>query len=73
MTAGGRIDAPVYRIQHVTLGDQVFNDIDFAVLAAPQSGAEGVLGMNVLGQIQFEIDQSTSQLLVKDRQQLGLH
>ncbi len=64
-TAGGMVTARVYQIDSLPLGDQVVNNIEFAVLPELPAHMDGILGMNALGQIDFEIDQNASQLIVK--------
>ena len=64
-TAGGMVTAKVYQIDSLALGDQVVSDIEFAVLPELPAHMDGILGMNALGQIDFEIDQNASQLIVK--------
>jgi clan AA aspartic protease (TIGR02281 family) len=64
-TAGGMVRARVYQMDSLALGDQVVNNIEFAVLPELPAHMDGILGMNALGQIDFEIDQNTSQLIVK--------
>jgi clan AA aspartic protease (TIGR02281 family) len=64
-TAGGMVRARVYQLDSLPLGDQVVNNIEFAVLPELPAHMDGILGMNALGQIDFEIDQNASQLIVK--------
>ena len=67
-TAGGQVRAPLYRLAQLTLGDQLLTDVDFAILAEDFAGFDGVLGMNALGQVQFEIDQVGGELLLNRAQ-----
>lgn len=65
-TAAGQIEAPVYRIKSLQVGDyQVTN---LAIIVLPNSnlgGANGLLGMNFLREFEFRIDQQKSRLYLQ--------
>ncbi len=67
-TANGLAQAEVYRAASLSLGRTRMNGIDVAVLDfdAPP-GTDGLLGMNVLRNFRFEIDQDRSLLLLRPR------
>ncbi|VUD59464.1 hypothetical protein TDB9533_02684 [Thalassocella blandensis] len=62
-TANGVAMGSVYRFKQVRLGSFVLQDVDIAVLDFSITGdVQGLLGMNILGQFKFHINQKTSQL-----------
>jgi clan AA aspartic protease (TIGR02281 family) len=62
-TANGRVQAPVYRIAALAVGDREVRELDVGVLdLGGQSGIDGLLGMNFLRHFQFFIDQNRSLL-----------
>jgi clan AA aspartic protease (TIGR02281 family) len=67
-TANGYTLGEVYRAQTFTLGEYILKDITIAVLPfqAPDN-ADGLLGMNVLRNFRFEIDQDNSMLRLRLR------
>lgn len=66
-TATGYTRGDVYRASTITLGQERLEGIDIAVLDFPTMGdIDGLLGMNVLRQFGFEIDQ-TSAVMHLDR------
>lgn len=65
-TANGTVAGELYQLQSVALGQ--FQLVDVTVVSVPLPnlvGAEGLLGMNVLKQFKFSIDQERSLLLLK--------
>lgn len=68
-TANGLAPGEVYRTGSIRLGDSRIEDVDVAVLDyRPSEGVDGVLGMNVLRNYRFEIDQDRELLLLRPRQ-----
>jgi predicted aspartyl protease len=68
-TAGGIVQGTVYSVSELTLGPYRLQDTHVAVLdfdAGDDSrdGFDGLLGMNVLGRFDFQIDQENSRLLL---------
>lgn len=64
-TANGVTKGSVYLFPELTLGPYVLQNIQIAVLDFTLSaGIDGLLGMNVLGQFRFQIDQDNIQLLL---------
>ncbi len=62
-TANGTIKAPAYRFKHLTIGDQRISNVDFIIIDN-LTAADGLLGMNVLKQFEFVIDQQQHILLL---------
>ncbi len=57
-TAGGIVVADVYRATSLALGPYQFESVDIAVVPIPANAHYGgVLGMNILRQFEFQIDQ----------------
>lgn len=62
-TANGIVNAPVYQLESLSVGEWEVKNIDIAVLDLQGSaGTEGLLGMNFLQHFQFFIDQKRSLL-----------
>jgi clan AA aspartic protease (TIGR02281 family) len=61
-TANGRVSAPIYRLDALSVGDWQVSDIDVGVLDLGDSGVDGLLGMNFLRHFQFFIDQNEALL-----------
>ena len=58
-TANGPVEAPVYTLDSLTVGDWQVNNIEIGVLdLGGSSGVDGLLGMNFLNHFQFFIDQN---------------
>ncbi|BFM09490.1 aspartyl protease family protein [Halioxenophilus aromaticivorans] len=55
-TAGGAVNADVYRLASVTLGPYELTNVEFAVLPLDNLSADGLLGMNILERFRFNID-----------------
>jgi clan AA aspartic protease (TIGR02281 family) len=67
-TANGLTQGEVYRTASISLGASRIADIDIAVLNyQPAEGVDGVLGMNVLRNYRFEIDQDQELLYLRPR------
>ena len=67
-TANGVAQGDIYQAATLGLGDQQLQAVDFAVLDfQPQQGIDGLLGMNVLQNFRFEIDQDQQILLLRSR------
>ena len=66
-TAGGTVFAPVYQVKELTLGQFVLKNLEVAGMRSGLPQADGLLGMNVLRQFHFQIDQDRSQLILTPR------
>lgn len=64
-TAGGPVAAPIFQFKQVFIGGFRIDDVAVVVLDMPDfSFADGLLGMNLLRQFDFKIDQQNQQLLL---------
>lgn len=68
-TAGGLVEADIYKVKKMTIGDFSVNDImvtelDLDTLDGSQNDFDGLLGMNFLSHFNFTIDQKTQQLFL---------
>lgn len=64
-TAGGPVSAPIFQFKQVFIGGFRIDDVAVVVLDMPDfSFADGLLGMNLLRQFDFKIDQQNQQLLL---------
>jgi clan AA aspartic protease (TIGR02281 family) len=61
-TANGRVSAPIYRLDALSVGDWRVSDLDVGVLELGDAGVDGLLGMNFLRHFQFFIDQNEALL-----------
>jgi clan AA aspartic protease (TIGR02281 family) len=61
-TANGRVRAPIYRLDTLSIGDWQVSGLEVGVLDLGESGIDGLLGMNFLNHFQFFIDQNESLL-----------
>jgi clan AA aspartic protease (TIGR02281 family) len=61
-TANGRVSAPIYRLDALSVGDWQVSDLDVGVLELGDAGIDGLLGMNFLRHFQFFIDQNEALL-----------
>ncbi len=61
-TANGRVNAPIYRLDILSVGDWQVSDLDVGVLELGDPGIDGLLGMNFLRHFQFFIDQNQALL-----------
>ena len=67
-TANGITKGEVYRAASVALGSNRIEGVDIAVLDyEPADGVDGLLGMNVLRNYRFEIDQENALLYLRPR------
>ena len=64
-TAGGVTMGTVYTVSEFSLGPYLLSNTQIAVLDfTMKPGVDGLLGMNVLGQFRFQIDQENARLLL---------
>jgi len=62
-TANGRVRAPVYKLDSLSVGDWQVKHLEIGVLdLGSRSGVDGLLGMNFLNHFQFFIDQNAALL-----------
>jgi clan AA aspartic protease (TIGR02281 family) len=61
-TANGRVRAPIYRLDALSVGDWQVSDLEVGVLDLGDPGIDGLLGMNFLRHFRFFIDQDAAQL-----------
>jgi len=68
-TANGLIQGMVYSIPELTLGPHLLENTQIAVIDFDDTdrGIDGLLGMNILGQFRFHIEQENSRLLLRRR------
>ncbi len=68
-TAGGRVEAPIYRFESFAIGKYIVRDIEFVVMALSQnnSASQGLLGMNFLKHFAFNLDQDKQHLILQPR------
>ncbi len=67
-TAGGEVEAPIYRFKRFNLGGFEISDFEFAVLDyTVANNNNGLLGMNFLSKFDFEIDQNSALLVLEPR------
>jgi clan AA aspartic protease (TIGR02281 family) len=68
-TAGGKVDAQLYRVDRFKVGSYAVSNMDIVVMPLDDvSGGQGLLGMNYLQRFEFEIDQQRDELLLSPRQ-----
>jgi len=64
-TAGGKINASVYRIESLRLGPELVHNVTIGSVEIPGLGdIDGLLGMNVLNRFTFAIDQAERVMLL---------
>jgi len=64
-TANGLVQATVFSVPELSLGPHRLENTQIAVIDFDTGrGIDGLLGMNILGQFRFQIDQESSQLLL---------
>jgi clan AA aspartic protease (TIGR02281 family) len=61
-TANGRVSAPIYKLDTLSVGDWQVSDLDVGVLELGDPAVDGLLGMNFLRHFQFFIDQNEALL-----------
>lgn len=67
-TASGLVQATVFSIPELILGSYQLENTQIAVIDFDSSqGVDGLLGMNILGQFRFQIDQDNSNLLLSKK------
>ena len=67
-TANGVARGEVYRVGSISLGQALVEDVDVAILDYESpDGVDGLLGMNVLRNYRFEIDQDEALLYLRPR------
>lgn len=72
-TAAGFIEAPMFKVKRFTLGSLSFDDVSIMVIPSrmmgddPRISPQGLLGMNILSNFNFQIDQQSAQLLLSRR------
>lgn len=67
-TAGGMVEAPIFRFEEFAVGDYRVRDIEFVVMELEErSSGDGLLGMNFLRVFSFQIDQGNNLLLLEPR------
>ena len=59
-TANGRVRAPIYRLDSLSVGDWQVSDLEVGVLDLSDARIDGLLGMNFLRHFQFFIDQDAA-------------
>lgn len=65
-TAGGTVEAPVYRVRGLRLGGVALPPLDVSVLELPGLGSvDGLLGMNALAGFDFELDRRAGTLWLR--------
>lgn len=64
-TANGSVQGTVYLVPELTIGPYLLENTKIAVLDFEMAeGVDGLLGMNVLGQFNFQIDQENTSLVL---------
>lgn len=66
-TAGGMHFAPIYQVKELHIGNFIVRDLQVAELDLFDSDSQGLLGMDVLGQFRFQLDQDRSILSLQQR------
>ncbi|MDM7860313.1 retropepsin-like aspartic protease [Alteromonas sp. ASW11-36] len=72
-TAAGFIQAPMFTIKSISMGPLQFEDVSVMVIPSrmmgddPERSPQGLLGMNILSQFNFQIDQQNATLLLSPR------
>ena len=67
-TAGGEVNAPVYRFESLSINQYQVANVEFVILElSNMEGSQGLLGMNFLQNYKFEIDQEARVLLLEKR------
>lgn len=72
-TAAGFIEAPMFKVKSFTMGSLSFDDISVMIIPSrmmgddPRLTPQGLLGMNILSNYNFQIDQQSAQLLLSPR------
>ena len=66
-TAGGTLESSVYRADTVAIGSHELFGTEWVLIDFHQPGVDGVLGMNILGQFEFQLDQQAQRLILQLR------
>ncbi|WP_062269264.1 retropepsin-like aspartic protease [Endozoicomonas arenosclerae] len=66
-TANGMAFAPLYQVKELHLGQYILKNLEVAGLDLGYPFADGLLGMNALGQFHFQIDQDRNHLILSPR------
>ena len=68
-TAGGRVEAPIYRFEYFEIGEYRVRDIEFVVMALSKNdgSSQGLLGMNFLKHFAFNLNQDEQYLMLQPR------
>lgn len=66
-TAGGTIESQVYLADTVTIDTHELYGVEWVVIDMQGSGVDGVLGMNILSQFEFQLDQQRQLLTLESR------
>ncbi|AMO58575.1 hypothetical protein GZ77_18295 [Endozoicomonas montiporae] len=66
-TAGGEQFAPIYLLKELHIGHFIVRNLQVAELDLFELGSEGLLGMDVLSQFRFHLDQDKSTLTLHQR------
>ena len=66
-TAGGYQFAPIYQLKELHIGNFIVRNLQVAELDLNELGSEGLLGMDVLGQFRFLLDQDRNTLTLYQR------
>jgi clan AA aspartic protease (TIGR02281 family) len=70
VTPGGLVDAPLYQIEALAVGQEIVWDLPIAIvpLGTGEGLIDGLVGMDFLGRFDFEIDQDNQELRLTPRQ-----
>ena len=69
-TASGQVKADMHQVATLSIEEFILSDINFVIMPyKSQKNVHGLLGMNVLSQFDFTIDQRQSLLLLKPRKE----
>ena len=66
-TAGGQVEAPIYRFASFAVGPFQLQNFEIVVMDYPSQRSSGLLGMNFLGRFDFEIDQKNELLILSPK------
>ena len=66
-TAGGMQFAAIYQVKEFQIGNFIVRDLQVAELDLFDTDSQGLLGMDVLGQFRFQLDQDRSILTLQQR------
>ena len=69
-TPGGLVDAPLYQIEALAVGQEIVWDLPIAIVPLGTRGGliDGLIGMDFLGKFDFKIDQDNQELTLTPRQ-----